>query len=71
MSIVTLNELKDCRADTQKLANVLHVVRDETIDRAMKTVIKRLERLIAVASERKTKSISTEEIEHDGYEREP
>jgi len=72
MSLVTLEFLKECSIEAMGLAQKLHDgIRDETMDRAMKTVLKRLARLGIVASERKTQSVTTEEIEADGYERDP
>jgi len=72
MSLVTLEFLKECSTEAMSLAHKLHDgIRDETMDRAMKTILKRLARLGTVANERKTKSLSTEEIEADGYERDP
>jgi len=72
MSVVTLEFLKDVSAEAFALARKLHhTIHDETMDRAMKTVLKRLARLATVATERKSQSLTTEEIEADGYEREP
>jgi len=72
MTEIPLDVLKLLRADARttqwNLHNHLH---DETIDRAMKGVVKRVERLITVAQDRDEKRLTMEEIEADGYEREP
>ncbi|HKA65459.1 MAG TPA: hypothetical protein VKD00_07040 [Methyloceanibacter sp.] len=72
MTQIPLDVLKLLGADARTTQLNLHnYLRDETIDRAMKQIVKRVERLIAVAQERAERSLSTEEIEADGYEREP
>jgi len=72
MSIVTLEFLKECSQEAMALARKLHDgIGDETMDRGMKTILKRLARLATVASESKHKALTAEEIEADGYERDP
>jgi len=69
MTLVPLDVLKLLKADATTTQRNLHAhLADETIDRSLKQVVKRLEKYIAVASQRKIKGVTTDEIEAaDGF----
>lgn len=66
---ITLATLKDLQAQCADLQTgcFLHL-EDETINRALKTVTKRLTKYVALASASKTQSLTTAEMERHGLE---
>lgn len=67
MAFITVTVLKQLRAAAVELKGDCHLlVGDETIDRSLKQVVKRLEKYIVVASERKQQAIMTDEVEAHG-----
>jgi len=66
ITLAVLKQLKEAAADLQDDCHTL--IGDETIDRAMKQVVKRLTKYIEVASARKQQAITTDEVEAHGTE---
>ena len=69
MAFITLAVLKQLKEAADDLQDDCHtLIGDETMDRAMKQVVKRLTKYIEVASARKAKAITTDEVEAHGTE---